>query len=105
MEPPDISIVVVTYNSDSVIADCIAALDRSIEAARKRLSGPPALVLVDNRSTSRPEVRDATTRTTYRVPLERNVGFAPAANPALAGYEPTPNRFRVYPRVKVGAAI
>ena len=59
-----LAIVVVTYNSDSVIADCIAALDRSIEAARKRLSGPPALVVVDNRSTSRPEVRDAPTRIT-----------------------------------------
>jgi N-acetylglucosaminyl-diphospho-decaprenol L-rhamnosyltransferase len=86
-----LAIVVVTYNSDAVIEQCIAALDRSIEAARRRLSGPPALVLVDNRSTIRPQVRDATTRITHRVPLEHNVGFAPAVNEGLARV-PAPER-------------
>jgi GT2 family glycosyltransferase len=79
-----LAVVVVTYNSDPVIADCIVALDRSIDAARARLSGPPALVLVDNRSETRPEVRDAPTRITYRVLLDRNMGFAPAVNEGLS---------------------
>jgi len=34
--------------------------------------------------------------------LAGNVRFSPCANLALAGYEPIPNRFRVYPRSKVG---
>jgi GT2 family glycosyltransferase len=86
-EPPrrSLAVLVVTYNSDPVIADCIAALDRSIEAAGARLSGPPALVLVDNRSGTRPDVRDAPTRITHRVLLDRNMGFAPAVNEGLSG--------------------
>ncbi len=79
-----LAVVVVTHNSDPVVADCIAALDRSIESARARLSAPPALVLVDNRSATRPEVRDAAARITYRVLLDRNVGFAPAVNEGLS---------------------
>ena len=79
-----LAIVIVTYNSATVIADCIAALDRSIETASARLSGPPALVIVDNRSRTRPDVRDAPTRITYRVLLDRNLGFASAVNEALS---------------------
>ena len=76
--------MVVTYNSGAVIVECIAALDRSVELAGARLSGPPALVIVDNRSRVRPEVRDASGRTTHRVLLEHNLGFAPAVNRGLA---------------------
>jgi GT2 family glycosyltransferase len=74
--PTDVLVVVVTHNSESVVADCLSALPRAFDRSTRF-----RLVVVDNASTDRTcaAVRSAApcgvlTR------LDRNVGYAAAIN-------------------------
>jgi GT2 family glycosyltransferase len=81
-ETPRIAVVVVTYNSTPVLADCL----RSLEASAVR---PVAVVVADNNSRDgslafAEQVGDLPLRT---VQLGRNAGYSAAINAAVAALE------------------
>jgi len=70
----DVRIVVVTFNSAGVLADCLRALPPGVK-----------LTVVDNSSTDGSAALAATIAPQARVvPLSRNIGFGNAANAAFA---------------------
>jgi N-acetylglucosaminyl-diphospho-decaprenol L-rhamnosyltransferase len=78
---PDITVVIVNFNSGPHLAECLASLDTGLTGFNWEV------VVVDNASTDSSEApaadsesRDATTRRVRLVRLPTNTGFAAAAN-------------------------
>ena len=77
--PSDVTLVIVTHNSEGVIGQCLDAL----EAGARRVTDGPRIVVVDNASTD--GTRElAATREVELVSLERNLGFGAACNRGVA---------------------
>jgi GT2 family glycosyltransferase len=78
-EPPELSIVVVLYNSGATLADCLSAIQPEL------VSGVAELIAVDNASPDTSvEVLRAEVPAAQVIEMESNLGFAAGVNAALA---------------------
>jgi N-acetylglucosaminyl-diphospho-decaprenol L-rhamnosyltransferase len=79
--PPIVSVLIVTYNSETVIADCVKAL---IDSARD--SNSIEIIIVDNGSTDRSvEVAQSANPSVQIIRNKVNLGFAGAVRLAASG--------------------
>jgi GT2 family glycosyltransferase len=83
--PDRLGVAVVTYESADVLGAALAALDTALGATSAALlAAGTRVVIVDNASSAPPSPAELAHATVEVVASDRNLGFAPAANIALA---------------------